>query len=187
MAPTWSLTLPLVLALVAPIRAAPDTVPSGDVAVGGYRATAMPAAMASGWAWPVVGPVVRDFDPPEDPYGSGHRGIDIGVPVGTPILAPEAGVVAFAGKVGGQLYVTLDHGGGLQSTYSWIEAAEVRKGDVVARGGRIGTTGLGHPGSTVPHLHFGVRLDGAYLDPLEVLGPAPLPELIHLAPELPVP
>jgi hypothetical protein len=39
----------------------------------------------------------------------------------------------------------------------------------------------------VPHLHFGVRLDGAYLDPLEVLGPAPLPELIHLAPELPVP
>jgi len=92
--------------------------------------------------------------------------------------------VSFSGKVGGHLFVTLDHGGGLQSTYSWISAALVRKGDVVARGGRIGLTGLGHPGAVVPHLHLGVRLDGVYLDPLEVLGALPLADLIHLAPDL---
>jgi murein DD-endopeptidase MepM/ murein hydrolase activator NlpD len=178
----WSLILALVLALVAGPR------DSSHVAAPRAESTSTPATpVAAPWAWPVVGPVLRAFDPPEDPYGAGHRGIDIAAPAGTPILAPEAGVVTFAGKVGGQLYVTLDHGGGLQSTYSWIGAAEVRKGDVVARGGRVGTTGLGHPGSTVPHLHFGVRLDGVYLDPLEVLGPAPLPQLIHLAPDLPAP
>lgn len=178
--PLWRLVLPLVLTLLAPPL---DGVPPAAPGAAG----AVAPAVASAWAWPVVGPVLRDFDPPEDPYGSGHRGIDIGVPVGTPILAPESGVVSFAGKVGGQLFMTLDHGGGLQSTYSWISAAQVRKGDVVPRGGRLGLTGLGHPGSAVPHLHFGVRLDGAYLDPLAVLGPMPLPDLIHLAPDLGAP
>jgi len=131
--------------------------------------------------------VIRGFDPPEDPYGTGHRGIDIAASVGTPVLAPEAGTVSFAGAIGGQLFITLDHGGGLQSTYSWISQPLVRKGDIVMRGARIGFTGQGHPGSVVPHLHFGVKLDGAYVDPLEYLEPPSVASFIHLAPDLAVP
>ena len=90
------------------------------------------AAAASGtWVWPVTGPVIRGFDPPDDPYGAGHRGIDIAAPVGTPVLAAEAGTVTFGGKVGGQLFVSVDHGGGLVSSYSWVSALRVRKNDVV--------------------------------------------------------
>jgi murein DD-endopeptidase MepM/ murein hydrolase activator NlpD len=134
------------------------------------------------WAWPVRGPVIRPFDPPDSPYGAGHRGIDIAVPFGTTIVAPDPGTVSFAGRVGGELFVTIDHGGGLASTYSWLSAATVRKGDAVARGQPIGTTGVGHPGSTVPHLHFGVKLAGAYVDPMEFLGPLGVEDFIRLVP-----
>lgn len=182
MAATWCLVLPLVLGMLtsptasSPARTSDRTVGATGAVVGGGT-----------WAWPVVGPVVRGFDPPEDPYGSGHRGIDIVAPLGTPILAPEAAVVAFAGSVGGELFLTLDHGGGLRSSYSWLSARLVREGDVVPRGAVIGLTGAGHPGSVVAHLHLGVRLDGAYVDPLAYLGPAPVADLVHLAPDLPAP
>lgn len=179
MAPTWCLVLSLVVGIVAsPTRSAASQ-PAGRT-VGAIVAI----AATGSWAWPVEGPIVRGFDPPENPYGSGHRGIDIAAPVGTPIVAPEAGVVTFAGSVGGELFVTLDHGGGLRSSYSWLSATLVREGDLVPRGAAIGSTGIGHPGSTVPHLHFGVRLDDAYVDPLEYLGPAPVAALVHLAPDL---
>ena len=153
----------------------------------GATLVASPALPSEGsWTWPVLGPVIRAFEPPETPFGSGHRGIDIAVPIGTVVVAPDAGAVTFAGRVGGELLVTLDHGGGLTSTYSWLSVALVRRGDVVARGAPIAQSGRGHPGSSVPHLHFGVRLDGAYLDPLEFLGPASVSSFIRLAPLPPV-
>jgi murein DD-endopeptidase MepM/ murein hydrolase activator NlpD len=142
---------------------------------------AAPVADGS-WAWPVRGPVIHGFEPPETPFGSGHRGIDVAAPVGTVVVAPEAGLVAFSGKVGGQLFVTLDHGGGLTSTYSWLSETLVRKGDAVPRGAPIARTGQGHVGGSVPHLHFGVRLDGAYLDPMEFLEPPSVSGFIRLAP-----
>ncbi len=137
---------------------------------------------AGAWDWPVVGPVIRPFDPPENPYSAGHRGIDIAAPSGTAIRAPAPGVVTFAGKVAGELFITLDHGDGYVSTYSWVSAILVQKGDAVARGATIGFSGMGHPGSVTPHLHLGVKLFGAYVDPLLVLGPPPVSSLIHLAP-----
>ena len=172
-----ALVLPLLLFVTGPwtAPALPTTPHAGGLDV--------VAALPNGtWAWPVTGPVIRGFDPPTSPFGAGHRGIDIAVPVGTTILAPEAGTVSFAGRVGGELFVTLDHGGGLSSTYSWLSSAAVRKGDAVARGEPIGTTGAGHPGAEVPHLHFGVRLDGAYQDPLWYLAPLGVQDMIRLAP-----
>lgn len=134
------------------------------------------------WSWPVVGPVIATFDPPDTPFGAGHRGIDIATRLGTVVIAPEAGVVAFAGKVGGELFVTLDHGAGLTSTYSWLSSALVRRGDSVPRGAAIALSGRGHPDSSVPHLHFGVRRDGVYLDPLSFLAPPNVSAFIRLAP-----
>ena len=130
----------------------------------GHAATA-----AVPWAWPVTGPIVRGYDPPDSPYGSGHRGIDIAAAVGTVVLAPDAGVVTFAGKVGGRLFLTIDHGGGVTSTCSWLTSVLVRKDDRVVRGQPVATTGWGHADLPVPHLHFGVRVDGAYADPLAYL------------------
>lgn len=155
---------------------------SPSVARGG--AAEAPAFPSGSWTWPVSGPVIRGFDPPDSPYGAGHRGIDIAVSPGTPILAPESATVTFAGTVGGDLFVTIDHGNQLSSTYSWISSSAVRKGDVVSRGQPIGATGFGHPGSSVPHLHFGVRLDGVYVDPLEYLTPMGVEDLIRLVPIL---
>ena len=173
-----ALVLPLLMVLLGAssvsLRVA-DGPASGDPSF----AAALPTGT---WSWPVSGPVIRGFDPPDTPFGAGHRGIDIAVAPGTPILAPEAGTVSFAGRVGGELFVTIVHGGGLSSTYSWISVAAVRKGDVVSRGQTIGATGTGHPGASVPHLHFGVKLDGEYVDPLELLAPLGVQDLIRLVP-----
>jgi murein DD-endopeptidase MepM/ murein hydrolase activator NlpD len=174
-----ALVIPLLLFVIGPWSAqARSNVPAEDP-----RGPEVPMAPSAGtWSWPVTGPVIRGFDPPASPFGAGHRGIDIAAPFGTPILAPEAGTVSYAGRVGGELFVTLDHGGGLSSTYSWLSSAAVRKGDVVAVGQPIGATGTGHPGSAVPHLHLGVRLDGQYLDPMTFLASLGVQDLIRLVP-----
>jgi murein DD-endopeptidase MepM/ murein hydrolase activator NlpD len=139
-------------------------------------------AHAAGWLWPVAGPVIRGFDPPASPYGSGHRGIDIATSVGTTVVAPAGGMVTFAGPVGGHLFMTIDHGGGLESTYSWLSAFIVRKGAVVSRGQPIARTGWGHPSSPIPHLHLGVKLLDVYVDPMDYLEPASVTSFIRLAP-----
>jgi murein DD-endopeptidase MepM/ murein hydrolase activator NlpD len=90
--------------------------------------------------------------------------------------------VAFAGPIGGNLFLTLDHGGGVTSTFSWVSQLLVRRGDTVQPGQPVALTGWAHPGSALATLHFGVRLDGEYQDPLAYLGPIDLTGLIRLAP-----
>jgi murein DD-endopeptidase MepM/ murein hydrolase activator NlpD len=143
---------------------------------------APPASAAGTWVWPVSGPVLRPFDPPDSPFGSGHRGIDIVAAPGTVAVAPADGTVSFAGPVGGRLFLTIDHGGGLESTMSWVASLAVRRGDTVRRGDPVATTGGGHVGDAVASLHFGVRLDDVYVDPLDHLAPIDLTLLIRLAP-----
>jgi murein DD-endopeptidase MepM/ murein hydrolase activator NlpD len=149
----------------------------------GVLGGAAPAAHASGtWLWPVSGPVIRGFDPPGSPYGSGHRGIDIAATVGTQVVAADMGTVSFAGQVGGQTFLTIAHGGGLSSTYSWLSGLLVRKGDVVSRGQPIALSGPGHPGQFTPCLHLGAKLGAAYVNPLDYLTPLDVTDLIRLAP-----
>ena len=77
-------------------------------------------------------------------------------------MALAAGTVAFAGPVARSLFITLDHGGGVTSTYSYLQRISVRAGAGVARGQVIGIAG--------ERLHFGVRLKGAYTDPTGFIG-----------------
>jgi murein DD-endopeptidase MepM/ murein hydrolase activator NlpD len=139
-------------------------------------------ARAGDWRWPVVGPVLRAFEPPASPYGSGHRGIDIAASSGTSVVAPAPGRVSFAGPVAGELFASVDHGGGLVSTYSWLSGVVVQRGDRVAAGEVIAATGSGHVTLEAPHLHMGVRLDGTYVDPLDYLGAPSVSDIIRLAP-----
>jgi murein DD-endopeptidase MepM/ murein hydrolase activator NlpD len=134
------------------------------------------------YAWPVSGPVIRPFEQPSSPYGSGHRGIDIGAPFGTSIGAAQEGIVAFAGWVAGAMFISIDHQDGVRTTYSFLSAILVRKGQRVSRGQAIGATGHGHPEIATPHLHFGARIGTTYIDPMLLLEPGRVAGLIHLAP-----
>lgn len=102
--------------------------------------------------------------------------MDLAAVAGTPVLAAGAGTVAFAGTVAGRGVVSVEHPGGLRTTYEPVSPT-VTAGDRVARGERIGTVLPGHLGcpSTVC-LHWGV-LRGSeqakqYLDPLRLLAAA---------------
>ena len=112
---------------------------------------------------PVDAPVSDPFRMPDGPYGPGNRGIEYATSPGDAVRAGAEGVVSFAGPVAGNLYVTLDHGGGLLSSYSYIDRVSVAHGDSAGRGDVIGFTG------ETP-LHFSVRIDGSYVDPAAFIG-----------------
>lgn len=95
-------------------------------------------------------------------YYPGHSGIDLAAPVGTPVLASDAGVVIFSGWVstswGYGVLVVLDHGNGWTSYYAHLNATTVRCGQFVNRGGQVGTVGS-TGNSSGPHLHFELRFN----------------------------
>jgi murein DD-endopeptidase MepM/ murein hydrolase activator NlpD len=90
--------------------------------------------------------------------------------------------VAFAGWVGGSLFVSIDHVDGVRTTYSWLSEVLVRKGQSVARGEPVARSGHGHQEVPEPHLHFGARMGSSYIDPMLLLEGADVSDLIHLAP-----
>ena len=114
---------------------------------------------------PVPGRVQKAFRPPLTQHGAGHRGVDLRARPGEPIVAALGGTVTFAGDVAGVSWVTVNHGGGLTTTYGPVAPKVVRPGTIVSPGEVLGFVG---PGTR--HLDWGARLDGAYIDPLALLG-----------------
>ena len=99
-----------------------------------------------------------------------HNGIDMAASANTPIYAARGGLVVTASyqKDGAGNYVQLDHGDGFRSIYMHMTRYVVKTGDYVAPGqviGYVGSTGL----STGNHLHFGISLNGTYVNPLEYI------------------
>ena len=162
-----------VLALLAPSRA--------------------PTRAVEGYQPPVDAPVVDLFRPPATPFGPGNRGIDYATTPGTPVRAAAPGEVAFAGSVGGGLHVVVRHADGIRTSYSFLAAVGVRRGEWVAAGQTVGVA--------ASSLHFGARRGDAYIDPLTLLGgsngrrvhlvpdggPAHSPAAVPGAPERPKP
>jgi hypothetical protein len=152
---------------------------------------------ALAWTWPVDGPVLQTFSLDADPYAGGqHRGIDVGAPVGTTVLAPAGGRVSFAGSVAANgRTVTIQTVDGLSVTLVQLGAIVVSKGADVAEGGPIGTVGPSSDAEIVgPHVHLGIRRTAdanGYLDPLAFLParsaseappePQPVPEPAQVA------
>jgi murein DD-endopeptidase MepM/ murein hydrolase activator NlpD len=148
----------LAVAVLAPAPAAAGPEPENP-----------PAAAV--WAAPLQGKlaVTRPFEAPAHTYGPGHRGADLGGGPATPVLAAGDGVVAFAGMVAGRPVVSIDHAGGLRTTYEPVDPG-VGAGQRVARGSPIGTLLPGHAGCPVDAcLHWGLRRGEDYLDPLLLL------------------
>ncbi len=130
---------------------------------------AAPVAGAVGAAvLPLAGPVVRGFDPPDQPWLPGHRGVDLLGAVGAEVGAARAGRVVFAGTVAGQGVVVVSHGE-LRTTYLPVRPL-VAVGATVSAGQAIGVLRPGHacPGGTC--LHWGLKRGDTYLDPLSLLG-----------------
>jgi murein DD-endopeptidase MepM/ murein hydrolase activator NlpD len=115
--------------------------------------------------------VLVTFTAPPDRYGAGHRGVDLAAAPGDPVRAPAAGVVVFAGRLVDRGVLSIDHGGGLRTSLEPVSASVVA-GARVTVGQVIATVQAGHP-RCVPAvcLHWGVRLDAEYLDPMTLLAP----------------
>jgi murein DD-endopeptidase MepM/ murein hydrolase activator NlpD len=95
-----------------------------------------------------------------------HLGVDMRSPKGSPIYASDGGVVTTASYQGSYGYlVVLNHGSGLETYYAHCNSLTVSVGDVVAQGQQIGTVGISG-NATGYHLHFEVRVNGAYQNPL---------------------
>lgn len=129
--------------------------------------------------WPVTGRISGLFGSQriyKGEPGSYHSGVDVARPSGTPIIAPADGVVVLAAQqpftLEGKLLM-LDHGMALNSAFLHLSRIDVKVGDMVRRGqriGAIGTTGR----STGPHLHWGMKWGEARIDPLLIAGSMPV-------------
>lgn len=124
------------------------------------------------FAWPARGWISSWYGWRSDPFTGArvfHNGVDIGVDMGTPVLAAMDGVVAETGYSSGfGNYVVLSHHAGWQSLYGHLRTISVKDGQRVATGQRIaysGNTGY----STGPHLHFSVFKNGRTVNPFNVL------------------
>jgi murein DD-endopeptidase MepM/ murein hydrolase activator NlpD len=105
-----------------------------------------------------------------------HQGLDYRVGPGTPVKAVNAGTVLLAQPLFFEgNCVVVDHGQGLLSLYLHLSRIDVKEGDAIGRGQRIGLSGATGR-ATGAHLHLAVRWQGSYLDPATLLT-LPLPEL----------
>jgi murein DD-endopeptidase MepM/ murein hydrolase activator NlpD len=126
-----------------------------------------------GFIWPAEGTLTSTFGARGRAMGGGsarwHAGIDIAVPVGTPIRAAQEGIVVFAGYNGAYgRAIKLEHQSGYSTLYAHTSRNLVHVGQSVTIGQVIGLSGnTGR--STGPHLHFEVHKDGWPVDPLEYL------------------
>ncbi len=106
-------------------------------------------------------PILRRYRP--------HHGTDFGARKGTPLLAVNSGRVSFAGWMGGYgKVVKIKHGGGYESLYAHQSRIRVKRRQKVKKGqviGYVGSTGR----STGPHLHFGLKKNGRWVNPMKIL------------------
>lgn len=139
----------------------------------GWPAVAAPDPVG---AWPInpaPPPIVEGFDPPTDPYGRGHRGVDLLASPGRTVAAALPGTVSFVGGVAGRPVVVINHGS-TRTTYEPVVGVVDVDANVVAGQpiGRLQLTGSHcFPRSC---LHWGWKRGDLYLDPLMLVGGGPI-------------
>ena len=147
---------------------------------------------ASGYVWPAPGyTTINSYfgyrTSPTAGASSYHSGLDIGAPEGSTLIAVTDGTITFTGFLGGGGYTITLSSGNMKFTYCHVSPIYiVKEGDTIVQGQVIGYVGPknvygvkgnqyfdenGNPtngATTGPHLHFGVRVDGEYIDPLSL-------------------
>ena len=126
------------------------------------------------WPCPSSSRITSSFGDRESPTegaSSNHKGVDIGASTGSDILAAAGGqVVISTYSYSAGNYIMIDHGGGVSTVYMHCSELLAQAGDEVSQGqviARVGSTGY----STGPHLHFGIRSGGSYVNPLSYVSP----------------
>jgi murein DD-endopeptidase MepM/ murein hydrolase activator NlpD len=154
----------------AHVSAAAAAAVGAPVALGAAPPAATGPALASRVP-PVDGARVRPFEQPAHDYAPGHRGVDLAAGPGQVVVSPADGVVTFAGPVAGRGVVVVAHAG---ATLTSLEPAstQVAVGERVRRGQPVAVVADTpvHAGCASACLHWGVRVDGRYVDPWWWLG-----------------
>lgn len=126
------------------------------------------------WPCPASSRITSGFgsrSSPTEGASSNHKGIDIGASTGSDILAAAAGeVVVSTYSYSAGNYVMINHGGGVYTVYMHASKLLVSVGQKVSQGqviAKVGSTGY----STGPHLHFGIRVNGTYVNPQQYVSP----------------
>ena len=126
------------------------------------------------WPCPASGRITSKFGSRTSPTkgaSSNHQGIDIGAATGSNIVASAAGeVVISTYSYSAGNYVMVNHGGGVYTVYMHASKLLCKVGDKVKQGqviAKVGSTGY----STGPHLHFGIRVNGTYVNPSQYVSP----------------
>ncbi len=150
--------------LVVPDGQKPNVIPVNPLSNVAQRTPNAGAVSGTGnFAWPMTGVITQRFS-------WYHGGMDIAAPLGTPILAADAGKVIVAGWPDNSGYgnrVMIDHGNGYVTLYGHMSKIYVVAGQTVKRGDQLGTEGSTGR-STGPHLHFEIRRPNA-VNPLDYL------------------
>lgn len=147
-----------------------------ETAAGGTDSSYVEAPTYTGgaFAWPCPSSkrVTSDYGnriSPTEGASSSHKGIDIGASYGADIVAAAQGEVIYSGySAAAGNHVIISHGNGLCTVYMHASSLNVSVGDMVSAGqsiAKVGSTGI----STGNHLHFGVSLNGAYVNPWDYL------------------
>jgi len=122
-----------------------------------------------GWSgsliWPVNSRAIRE----NRGFHPGHKGIDIDVPEGSPVVAAQSGTVIWAGysSFGGGIIAVLAHGSGWRTVYAHLSELQAACGQEISQGSQIGLSGK--TGTSFYHLHFAVDRDSDALNPLDYL------------------
>lgn len=141
-------------------------------ASGGSVSTTPPPAYSGGaftWPMPASGRVTSGFGPRHSPTAgasSYHKGIDIACPDGSSVVAAAGGTVIYTGYMSSAgNAVIIDHGNGFTTLYYHLSSFAVSSGSNVSAGQTIAYSG--HTGVvTGPHLHFCIRVNGTYVNPM---------------------
>jgi murein DD-endopeptidase MepM/ murein hydrolase activator NlpD len=164
---------------VSPQAEAPAVAAEPNDAAEPNEAAANPGEAASNvtpantpFIFPVAGrdasSIISRFGEPRDGGRRRHLGIDIAAPIGTPVLAPVAGMVARVahGGTGGRAVWLQEAGVQRLYYFAHLDAIHVTRGQRVGAGERLGTVGItGNAAGTVPHLHFAMHEGRDILDP----------------------
>jgi murein DD-endopeptidase MepM/ murein hydrolase activator NlpD len=175
-----ALAAPLLVALMLLVQplsgpTGPPDRPGPVVAAAPTGSPPMSVMAADAAVWPLSPrpEVVSGFSPPADPWGAGHRGVDLLGQVGQSVRSAQGGTVMFAGSIAGVGVVVVRHEA-TRSTYQPVSAS-VRVGQHVAAGQVLGTLELfGSHCFPRACLHWGLLEGRTYLDPLSLVGAAPV-------------
>lgn len=126
------------------------------------------------WPCPASSRITSSFgsrSSPTEGASTDHKGIDIGAATGSNILAAASGEVTIATySYSAGNYIMINHGGGVYTVYMHCSQLLASVGDQVSQGqviAKVGSTGY----STGPHLHFGIRVNGSYVNPASYVSP----------------